>query len=59
VTVKDVVVEVVPTVATTSWSPLGNENTNMSVVNSPDALVEGRRDGSTEMLPISDALMSS
>ena len=58
-TVKVVAVEVLPTVTTTSWSPLGSENINMSVVNSPDALVEGFGDGSTEMLPIPDALMAS
>ena len=40
-TVKVAAIEVPPTVATTSWSPLGSENINMSVVNSPDASVEG------------------
>ena len=58
-TVKVAVVEVPATVTATSWSPLGSENINMSVVNSPDALVEGLGDGSTEMLPIPEALMAS
>ena len=58
-TVKVVVVEVTPTVATSSWSPLGSENINMSVVNSPAASVEGVGYDSTEMLSIPDRLMAS
>jgi len=47
VTVKDVVVEVVPTATTASWSPLGSEGINALVVNSPDASVAIGNGGST------------
>ena len=57
--VKVAVVEVPATVTATSWSPLGSENINMSVVNSPAALVEGVGYDSTEMLSIPDGLMAS
>jgi len=50
VTVKVVVVEVTPTVATSSWSPLGNKGINTSIVKSPDALV-GHGYGSTKTVP--------
>ncbi len=57
-TVKVVVVELTPTVATSSWSPLGSENINTSVVNSPDALVEGLGDGHKKMVPnVRDAML--
>ena len=47
-----------PTVATSSWSPLGSENINTSVVNSPDALVEGLGDGHKIMVPnVRDAML--
>ena len=49
-TVKVVVVEVTPTVATSSWSPLGNKGINTSIVKSPDALV-GHGYGSTKTVP--------
>ena len=39
--VKVGVIETLPTATISSWSPLGSENINMSVVNSPDASVEG------------------
>jgi len=49
---------VLPTVATSSWSPLGSENINTSVVNSPDALVEGLGDGHKIMVPnVRDAML--
>ena len=49
-TLKVVVVEVPPTVTTTSWSPLGSEGINTSIVKSPDTLV-GHGYGSTKMVP--------
>jgi hypothetical protein len=50
VTIKVAAVEVTPTATTTSWSPLGSEGINTSIVKSPDALV-GHGYGSTKTVP--------
>ena len=57
-TVNVAVVEVLPTVTTTIWSPLGSAGINTSVVNSPDASVAIGNGGSTEMPPrVKDAIV--